>query len=93
MVKLAPVILPVVLMIFEPKLAIRLTTLAFEYVAGNPVNCEPLPKIYEPVILPAADTSPPVSKLPVVVLPVTLSVGNMPTLVAATPVNKLPLPR
>ena len=43
-------------------------------------------------MLPVALTTPPVSKLPVLVLPVTLREGSMPMLVAATPVSALPLP-
>ena len=40
-----------------------------------------------PVMLPVADTIPPVSKLPVMVLPVTLKLASVPIDVAATPVN------
>ena len=70
-ITLPAVILPVVVIVFEPNpLARKLLTLAFEYVAGNPVSCDPLPKIYAPVILPVAETTPPVCMLPPVTLPV-----------------------
>ena len=51
------VTLPVVLIIFEPKLAIKVTTLASVYVAGKPVSCDPLPRKYPPVMLPVVDTT------------------------------------
>ena len=44
-----------------------------------PVSCEPLPINTLPVTLPAADINPPVSKLPVVVLAVTVSAPSVPT--------------
>ena len=33
-------------------------TSALPYVAGSPVSCDPLPRIYEPEMFPAADISP-----------------------------------
>ena len=45
-----------------------------------------------PVILPVAETKPAVLTLPTLALPVTLKLGNVPTLVATTPVNNDPLP-
>ena len=44
-----------------------------------PVSCEPLPINTLPVILPVADINPAVSKLPLVVLAVTVSAPSVPT--------------
>ena len=51
-IKLPPVMLPVVTMVFEPKLANNVVTLLLPYVAGMPLANAMLPKIYWPLMLP-----------------------------------------
>ena len=75
------VTVPVVETLFDPNVA----KLALVYPAGNPVNPDPLPIMYAPVILPVTLTVVPVWSvaeiLPPVILPVALTVP---------PVAKLP---